>query len=222
MSLGSNTGGAAAPPVNGAARRDATDILAGVIRVTIGGVRREMPVLVAAKSRLWKGELVRAIGSISLPPAGEFSVQWATEFSQVVADRMAELIVSYDQTRALSGAKTNDEAAAWLGDNATDPELFAALMEVLKATFPFVADPQQMVLEMLGDAMKEQFVNQGVVRAQQLIAATLPQSSGPSTTGAESEAPKTSSSTGRTSKSSSSSKRGKSERGSSTKPTETD
>jgi hypothetical protein len=161
--------------------------MAGVIEVVLGGRPREMPVLVMGKSRVWKAELMKSISAVQLPAQGGYTPEWGTEMATAAADQMVELLAAYDITQALSGARTKAAARKWLEDNASDRELFAAFLEVLKATFPFVKDPLAMVMELLGDALREQVVAKAVGQAQRQVAASLTPPSGPSTSG-ESEA----------------------------------
>ena len=199
MERAASPGVAQAPgPINGTSR-DPADVLAGVLRLTIGGTPRDLPVLVMSKSRAWKSDLMAAIGSISLPPTGSYNPEWATQLATVVADKMVDLLASYDESYALSGQRTKAASRKWLNDHATDRELYVAFLEVLKATFPFVPDPRAMVLELVGDAIREQVVSRALEQGARANAATHLPSSGPSTTGAASAAPPTSEIAGQTS-----------------------
>jgi hypothetical protein len=112
--------------------RSEEDVLAGVLRVTVGGRERELPVLTIALARAWKAELVSVL-------AGQIggmrfdSIEDTGAIAAAVGDRMLDLVVAYDTGATLGGRE-------YLEAHATDAEMYLAFRSVLEVSFPFVRD----------------------------------------------------------------------------------
>jgi hypothetical protein len=112
--------------------RSEEDALAGVLRVTVGGRERELPVLTIAVARAWKAELVKVLAG----QIGEMrfdSIEDTGAVAAAVGDRMLELVVAYDTGSELGGRE-------YLEAKATDAEIYAAFRSILEVSFPFVRD----------------------------------------------------------------------------------
>lgn len=112
--------------------RSEEDALAGILRLTVGGRERELPVLTIAAARLWKAELVRVLAG----QIGEMrfdSIEDTGAIASAVGDRMLDLVVAYDTGSELGGKE-------YLEAKATDAEIYLAFRSILEVSFPFVRD----------------------------------------------------------------------------------
>jgi hypothetical protein len=113
--------------------RSAADILAGRIRVLLGGVIYELPVLSRAASRTWRETLdLRFIAlSADLERAGDNA---AEVLARLLAetDAMLDMLYAYDQTGVLPSRDL-------LEGTASDPEILHAVIEVWRAANPLAA-----------------------------------------------------------------------------------
>lgn len=113
--------------------RTAADILAGVVRIVLGGVEYELPILPRAASRRWLASLdVRFASLIN-------DMESAGDDADVILRRLAsettamyELLRSYDQAGTLPPAEDIDEYV-------TDVEILRAVLEVWRAAHPLAA-----------------------------------------------------------------------------------
>lgn len=112
--------------------RSVEDVLAGVLRMKLGGTEFQVPVLVIEKADAWRDQLAKdfaeVIGALDskTDPAGVLS------FMASQTPKMLSLLRLYDAGAALP----DDE---WLRRNATEPEVLRAFMLTLAASFPFIA-----------------------------------------------------------------------------------
>ena len=112
--------------------RTEEDILAGVLRIRVGGVEKTMPTLKLKAAREWKAQLIGVMSS----RLDGFNVTGTADFAQLAqlaGDQMLDLVLAYDKTGALGGRE-------WLEDNADDAQLYAVLRQALEVSFPFVTD----------------------------------------------------------------------------------
>lgn len=110
--------------------RSAADIIAGRIRVVLGNVPYELPVLPRGASKRWLDELDSgyvALGA-ALDEAGNDTPSLiAAVYSQ--QDALLDMLLSYDQTHVLP-------ERSHLAEYATDAEIFRAVVEVWRAANP--------------------------------------------------------------------------------------
>lgn len=113
--------------------RSATDILAGVIRVSLGGQVYELPVLPRAASRAWLASLDDRFAALAqeLEAAGNDTPAIMARLV-AEADALYEMLLAYDQAGALP---TRDDIDAI----ATDTEILRAVLEVWRAVNPLAA-----------------------------------------------------------------------------------
>jgi hypothetical protein len=113
--------------------RSASDILAGVIRVSLGGRVFELPVLPRAASRAWLENLDSRFAdlAIDLEAAGnDAPVIMARLVAE--ADALYDMLLSYDQAGVLPPRAEIDAVA-------TDTEILRGVLEVWRAVNPLAA-----------------------------------------------------------------------------------
>ena len=113
--------------------RSAADILAGVIRVTLGGSTYELPVLPRAASRAWLESLDARFADLAneLESAGNDTPLIMARLV-AEADALYDMLLRYDQTHVLP-SKADIDAVA------TDTEILRAVLEVWRAVNPLAA-----------------------------------------------------------------------------------
>jgi hypothetical protein len=113
--------------------RSATDILAGVIRVSLGGTVYELPVLPRAASRAWLESLDSrfAVLAQELEAAGNDTPAIMARLV-AEADALYEMLLAYDQAGVLPTREAIDAIA-------TDTEILRAVLEVWRAVNPLAA-----------------------------------------------------------------------------------
>lgn len=134
--------------------RSEDDILAGVLRVQVGGVQKALPTLKLRAAREWK-EQVAATLATSVDGFELNGTLDVANLANTAGDKVLDLVLAYDQSGALGGRE-------WLEDHADDAQLYAVLRVCLETSFPFVHDLQSalsQVREVLGGAA---IVNQQV------------------------------------------------------------
>lgn len=113
--------------------RSAADILAGVVRVSLGGTAYELPVLPRAASRAWLEQLDARFAELArdLEKAGNDA---PVIMSRLVseADALYDMLLSYDEHRVLPSRDDIDAIA-------TDTEILRAVLEVWRAVNPLAA-----------------------------------------------------------------------------------
>lgn len=150
------------------APRKEEDVLAGVLRLRLGGHEHLLPVLTVGKARGWTSKLMAAIGKVELPDMAAYTPEWGSAIANQASDQMVELLNAYDQTQAASGLKTAAVNKRWIEENTRTDELFTAFLEVLRVVFPFVEDPLAMVKELISDHMREQRGQRAVAQLQKV------------------------------------------------------
>lgn len=110
------------------AERTPDDVLAGIIRIPVGGVAKAVPTLSIAATRTWQASL----SPIFMPR------EWAdaaavAAFGDLEAGLLLDVVVGYDTTNALGGRE-------WLENNADPAQLYAAAIQMMEVAFP-LAEP---------------------------------------------------------------------------------
>jgi len=117
------------------ADRTPEDVAAGVLRISVGGIAREVPTL---KAR-WVGEWSTLLSEAGdTKPIDEWTMDDVTGLSGRTVDRLLDLVVAYDRTSALGGRD-------WLADNADPAQLHAALVQMVGNAFPLADEPAVLV-----------------------------------------------------------------------------
>lgn len=113
--------------------RSPADMLAGRVRVLLGGTTFDLPVLPRAASRRWLEQLDARFATLalSLDEAGNDAGQIMGLLLRET-DAMCDMLVSYDQSNVLPDRAEIDETA-------TDAQILHAVLEVWRAVNPLVA-----------------------------------------------------------------------------------
>jgi hypothetical protein len=117
-------------------KRPSEDVAAGVLRVTIDGHEKVLPLLRIRAEREWKAGL-REIFSRKLPDIDEdkpVGVERIGEFSNLTVDAILDVVTSYDRGNALGGRE-------FLEEHALQSELLAILRQLWSVVFPFTQAP---------------------------------------------------------------------------------
>lgn len=115
-------------------RTEEQKLLAAPLRLVFGGQTLEVRPLVIAKSRLWRQEFEQLLASQAASVRqGDRPEDWMRAVLQEVPDAVLGLVARY-----LELAEAGVDRS-WLEDHATDAEVFEALVQIVRATFPFVA-----------------------------------------------------------------------------------
>lgn len=113
--------------------RSKEDILAGVLRIVVGGQEKLVPTLKLRAVREWQAKVAEKIGLIRPTLAPDPSADTFHNVMSMTLDGILDLVVAYDQTSALGGRE-------WLEDHADPAQLYAAVVQMGQVTFPFVED----------------------------------------------------------------------------------
>jgi len=119
--------------------RTEEEIVAGLLSVTVGAIRKPLRVLTMRESRVWKAGLVQAIGG-NLATMNLAGVEDVAPFVDAAADRILDLVVAYDVDGSLGGRD-------WLESKASDAEVYAVFRRCLEVSFPFVRDLRSALAE---------------------------------------------------------------------------
>lgn len=111
--------------------RSAADILAGRVRVLLGGTTYDLPVLARGPSKRWLEQLDARFATLAA--SLDAAADTPTIMSLLVAetDALYDLLLSYDQSAVLPSRAEIDETA-------TDAQILAAVLEVWRAVHPLV------------------------------------------------------------------------------------
>jgi hypothetical protein len=111
------------------------DVLAGVLRVPVGGVEKIVPTLPIRATREWQALLSEKLGGFGVVMAAEQSPATLAAFGSLSLDTILDLVVAYDRTDALGGRD-------WLEEHADPAQLYGAVRQMAEVVFPFVTDMQ--------------------------------------------------------------------------------
>jgi len=121
--------------------RSAEDVLAGVLRIAVGGVEKIVPTLPIRATREWQATLAAGPGRFAPDDADDWSSTDASEFSSLTLDVILDIVCAYDRTSALGGRE-------WLEEHADPAQLYTAAGQMADVAFPF-ADDTRMLLAAL-------------------------------------------------------------------------
>lgn len=120
--------------------RSAADVLAGVIRVVLGGRTYELPVLPRAASRRWLETLDNRFAAL-----GAELEQAGNDTPAILARLVAEADGLYDMLLSYDAAGQGVlPPRSEIDETATDTEILRALIEVWRAVHPLAATVAQM------------------------------------------------------------------------------
>lgn len=113
--------------------RSKEDVLAGVLRISVGGVEKLVPTLKLRGSRDWQALVADKLAAIKPALAADPTADTIAGVTRLAMGSIVELILEYDKTSALGGRE-------WLEDNADPAQLYAAVRQMGQVAFPFVDD----------------------------------------------------------------------------------
>jgi hypothetical protein len=111
--------------------RSEEDILAGVLRITIGASTIRVPERTIEEAEEWQGLLAEAVGRVVTPDLA--SAEAFGGLMSSVGHHMNALLVAYDQ----SGQVTIEALR-----RATPAQAYQAFRQVIEAVYPYVRDVQ--------------------------------------------------------------------------------
>ena len=123
--------------------RSNEDVLAGILRIPVGGVEKQIPTLPIKASREWQSLLADKLGGFGMALASDQSLASISAFASLSLDTILDLVVAYDRTGALGGRE-------WLEENADAAQLYAALRSMGEVAFPFVNDVRSLLAMLPG------------------------------------------------------------------------
>lgn len=154
--------------------RSVEDVLAGRLRMTLGGTVFDLPVLTIAQADTWREKLLAAFGDVMNRLESEVNVAGIIAFLGTNTPTMLTLIHDYDRDAILP----DDD---YIRGHATEPEVLRGFVLILAASFPFIAS----AIDIL--ATNPQAL--GMVLSEFKTPAGAPTSISPSPTGGPSEKP---------------------------------
>ena len=114
--------------------RSPEDVLAGVLRIAVGGVEKLVPTLPLRATREWQAQIAKGPSGFSVPvDSDDWSASAVAEFSGMTLDTVLDIVVAYDRTGALGGRD-------WLEENADPAQLHAAALQMMEVAYPFAED----------------------------------------------------------------------------------
>jgi hypothetical protein len=110
------------------ADRTESEILSGLLHVTIGGKVCDCPTLKAGHVVAWNRQMT--VADDPGKPLSEWSATDAIYFGESMTERLLDAVSAYDVTSALGGRE-------WLAQHADPAELRTALEQMAANAFPF-------------------------------------------------------------------------------------
>ena len=160
-------------------QRTPEDILAGVLRINVGGIEKRVPTLPMRACAEWQETLGAQLGGFARNLSADQSADSLMGFARFTQGAILDAVVGYDRTSALGGRE-------WLEENADPAQLYIAFRQMAEVAFPFVTDVRSL-LAMLP----------GLLATSDVGSVSPSSTSGPSPTGASTRARSGSASTRR-------------------------
>jgi hypothetical protein len=118
--------------------RSAEDVLAGVLRIAVGGVEKIVPTLPIRATREWQAALATGPGRFTPHDVNDWSPEEAASFSSLTVDVILDIVCAYDRTDALGGRD-------WLEEHADPAQLYTAAGQMAEVAFPFAEDTRTLL-----------------------------------------------------------------------------
>lgn len=112
------------------------EVVAGTLRVRLGGYPKTLPELNIEDNEAWQGKLVVGLASVLKTMDAIKDWDQAVRLVSRSTPLMIDLLVAYDKSGVLGGKE-------WIRANATNSEVYEAFKEVAQASYPFVRDLRQ-------------------------------------------------------------------------------
>lgn len=115
--------------------RTPEDVLAGVLRISVGGVEKLVPTLPIRAAREWHEANASRPGKGLLSPVNleDWTPNDVSAYNTRSVEVVLDMLVEYDKTGALGGRE-------WLEEHADPAQLRIAIDQVLAVLFPFADD----------------------------------------------------------------------------------
>lgn len=111
--------------------RSAADILAGRVRIVLGGTTHDLPVLPRGPSRRWVEQLDARFATLAASLNEAVDTPAIMALLSTETDALYDMLLSYDQGGILPSRDEIDETA-------TDAQILHAVLEVWRAVHPLV------------------------------------------------------------------------------------
>ncbi len=116
------------------ASRSPEDVIAGVLRIAVGGVEKIVPTLPIKASREWQLKIAAGPSAFTAPVSDDdWTAATVEQFTGLTLDAILDVVVFYDRTGALGGRE-------WLEENADPAQLYAAASQMAEVAFPFATN----------------------------------------------------------------------------------
>jgi hypothetical protein len=126
--------------------RSAEDVLAGVLRIAVGGAEKIVPTLPIRATREWQAALAERDPSFAPDNLNDWTRADASSFSSLTLDAVLDIVVSYDRTGALGGRD-------WLEEHADPTQIYNAAQQMAEVAFPFAEDSTMLLRALVVDAV---------------------------------------------------------------------
>jgi hypothetical protein len=114
--------------------RSPEDVLAGVLRIAVGGVEKLVPTLPIKATRKWQEAIGHGPSGFTAPVSeDDWTAATVSEFTGLTIETVLDIVVAYDRTGALGGRE-------WLLENADPAQIYAAASQMAEVAFPFATD----------------------------------------------------------------------------------
>ena len=124
--------------------RSPEDVLAGVLRIAVGGVEKLVPTLPIRATREWQAGLASGEPRFAPDDAADWTAVEASEFSGLTLDVILDIVVAYDRTGALGGRE-------WLEEHADPAQLHRAAEQMAEVAFPFAEDARALLAALVAN-----------------------------------------------------------------------
>jgi hypothetical protein len=123
--------------------RSPEDVLAGVLRIAVGGVEKTVPTLSIRATREWQEGLAKGPEAFSVPVnEDDWTAASVAEFAGLTLEAALDAVVSYDRTGALGGRE-------WLEEHADPEQIHAAAMQMAEVAFPFARNGRMLLAALI-------------------------------------------------------------------------
>lgn len=129
--------------------RSPEDVLAGILRIAVGGVEKLVPTLSIRATREWQDEIAQGPQAFSVPVNDDdWSAAVVSEFAGLTLDSILHMVVAYDRTGVLGGRD-------WLEEHADPEQLYRAAEQMMEVAYPFAESPRVLLAALVVRAVVE-------------------------------------------------------------------
>ena len=124
--------------------RSAEDVLAGILRIAVGGVEKIVPTLPIRATREWQALIAKGPQAFAPRDLNDWAPSDAFDFTFLTLDAILDIVVAYDRTSALGGRE-------WLEEHADPAQLYAASAQMAEVAFPFAEDTRLLLAALVAN-----------------------------------------------------------------------